>query len=154
VRLNIYASMRPCDVDDEFMQAYLKHRRQERDRLKKQKQRAMRKNDPNGDLSPRARELAAVLPAGRDGWMRAVDAVQQLQGRRASVWPRKRHAFAKAVARAALELCRRGVAEQLVRPGCGGLPTRLLRRISAPPAKILPRTMSSKTKTRPPHRRE
>ena len=88
--------------------------------------------------------------------MRSRDIVDLLTGRTwgTARWPRKRHALLKAAMRAADELCSRGLAEQKVEFRHGRFPVRFLRPIPAPPAEISPRTLSSKTKTCPPDRRE
>jgi hypothetical protein len=158
VNLNVYSSMLPLDVTEEYLRGLIVHRRQERDRLKKQRKRRAMRDDPNPNLSARARDLAAVLAGvsnrNGNGWMRLLNAVDQLRWRRASGRPLKRDSLAKAVQRAALELCRRGIAEQKVELGRGQFPTRFLRPIPAAPAEVLPRTLSSKTKTRPLDRRD
>ena len=159
-RLKLFATMGCVDRSKPWLQEYMAFRRRDRDRMKKARKRAMMKNNPNADLSPRALELCAVLAAAGGGWMPSRDIVERLRRRwrRASGRPLKSAAVAKAVARAARELCQHGAAHEKIEIRRGRFPTRFLRPIPAPPhrhsGEISPETLSSKTKTCPPDRRE
>ena len=112
-------TMRCIDRSPEMMRLYVAERQLERDRIRKGKKRAM--NVKTKGLSPRAKELAAML---NSDWQQSCDLVELIRKRRGRI---KRQTIEQAVLRASLELCEAGIAEQKIEANPRGGRARYLR---------------------------
>jgi hypothetical protein len=97
------------DRTKRMMRLYYQERKRERDRMRVNK---MRENIKK-PISPRAKQLAAVL---NGEWIESPALVQQMQKR----WRLKHDGLRQAVLRAGRELCRAGIVEEKIGAGPAG----------------------------------
>jgi hypothetical protein len=110
------------DVSKKMVREYYLRRKRERDLRRVHR---MRAQIPKARLSPRAKQLAAVL---NGDWMPSVFLAEVMRKRKG--WPRRHDAAGKAVRRAACELCDVGIGEQKIERGPRGGYVTLVRRRS------------------------